>query len=100
MAGIILKDPFKPAAHGVIFLDFPDAFGQGRHKGKLYRWSFHDYLGPLFLRKDGEPLVRQPSATSGAWVAFGRWHKARCKQKGHSPSAPQTTMPPAEGGVA
>lgn len=81
MAGLILKDPFKPATHSVIFMDFPDAFGQGRHKGRVYRWEFHNYLGPLFLRKDGEPMVRQPGQRSGAWVPFNRWLKARSRRQ-------------------
>jgi len=81
MAGIVLVDPFKG---GAIFMDFPDAFAQGKHKGRLYRWSFHEYLGPLFLRKDGEPLVRQPGEKSGAWMAFGRWQKTRSRKQERS----------------
>jgi hypothetical protein len=36
--------------------------GQGTDKtGKLWRWEDNPYFGPLFLRKDGEPLANQPA---------------------------------------
>jgi len=36
-------------------------------RGKLWRWELHPYCGPFFLRKDGEPLARQPGGRSRAW---------------------------------
>ena len=39
--------------------------------GKLWRWSFNPRFGPLFLRKDGEPLKNQPMTENHpAWDAF------------------------------
>ena len=60
---------------------FVDAEGQS-HGGK-WRWEFHHYLGPTFLRKDGEPLTNQPGEHSPAWPHFERWlveHRKTCKQ--------------------
>ena len=31
----------------------PDAFGEAKVGGRTYRWDFHHYMGPLFVRKDG-----------------------------------------------
>jgi hypothetical protein len=39
-------------------------------RGKLWRWEFHPYCGPFFVRKDGEPMAVQPSSKSKAWEAF------------------------------
>ena len=46
------------------------------------RWTFdmHPYLGPLVLRSDGEPRVKQPGSRSAFWPAFMAWwarHEAR-----------------------
>lgn len=40
--------------------------------GKVWRWEFNPVRGPLFLRKDGEPLVRQPIA-GRAYDVFQGW---------------------------
>ncbi len=42
-------------------------------EGGGYRWEFSPMFGPLFLKKDGEPLKRQP-LTGKAWDAFMEWH--------------------------
>ena len=44
-------------------------------RGKLWRWEFHPYCGPFFLREDGEPLARQPGERSLAWEAFEKKKK-------------------------
>ena len=37
-------------------------------------WEFNHRFGPLFLRKDGEPLINQPKSESHlAWEAFETW---------------------------
>jgi len=41
--------------------------------GRLWRWEFNPITGPLFLRKDGEPLARQP-IDGPAYQAFAAWH--------------------------
>lgn len=42
--------------------------------GKVWRWTFNPQFGPLFLRKDGEPLARQPIRENHpAWGPFQRW---------------------------
>lgn len=43
--------------------------------GKAYRFDWHNYLGPTFLRKDGEPLARYPSERHPMWKAFGAWER-------------------------
>jgi hypothetical protein len=48
--------------------------GEGEHNGKSWRWEFSKYFGPLFLKKDGEPLKKQPiSENHPAWIVFNKW---------------------------
>ena len=50
--------------------------GEGRdQRGKLWRWEFTEWMGPTFLRKDGEFMKRQPGEKSPAWSVFEKWHK-------------------------
>lgn len=56
------------------FVDYADAEGQARVGGRLWRWEFHRYLGPTFLRKDGEARVNQ-DPPKAVWRAFERWHQ-------------------------
>jgi len=50
--------------------------GEGRdERGKLWRWEFTEWMGPMFLRKDGEFMERQPGEKSPAWDVFEKWHK-------------------------
>ncbi len=53
------------------------SFGSGKDEnGKMWRWSFNARFGPLFERKDGHELKRQPIAEDHpAWEPFERWHK-------------------------
>lgn len=39
-----------------------------------YRWDFSAMFGPLFVRKNGEPLKKQPLPGSPAWSAFQTWY--------------------------
>lgn len=54
---------------------FVDAEGSAIVRGKEWRWEFHEYLGPTFLRKNGDPLTRQPSGRHPVWDAFAKWLK-------------------------
>jgi hypothetical protein len=56
---------------------FVDAEGSGVDRnGKLWRWEFHEYCGPLFLKKNGDPLKNQPmTETHPAWTPFEAWLK-------------------------
>lgn len=51
--------------------------GSGTDKnGKVWRWTFNPRFGPLFVRKDGEPLTNQPIASwHRAWSPFEKWLK-------------------------
>lgn len=57
-----------------LFIDYPDAYGEASVNGKTWRWDFHHYCGPLFLRKNGEPSKYQ-SPPKAVWDAFEKWHK-------------------------
>ncbi len=57
----------------------PEAYGQATVSGKLWRWEFHRYLGPTFLRKDGEPRANQ-NPPKAVWTAFERWLKRQDKK--------------------
>ena len=43
--------------------------------GKEYHFEFNQVSGPTFLRKDGEPRVRQPSEKHPVWKEFDKWIK-------------------------
>jgi len=59
-----------------VFIDYPDAYGEAVVKNRTWRWDFHEWCGPCWLRKDGEPLKNQwpPKAV---WRAFDKWLKKR-----------------------
>jgi hypothetical protein len=50
-----------------------DSYGECVIAGKTWRWEFHNYLGPTFLRKDGEMLKNQPSERHPVWDKFNEW---------------------------
>ena len=52
---------------------FVDAEGSAIVNGREWRWEFHKYLGPTFLRKDGEPMARFPREGHPVWAAFETW---------------------------
>jgi hypothetical protein len=56
--------------------------GQGKDKnGKIWRWQFNSYFGPLFVKANGEALKTQPILeTHPAWAPFGKWHKKFIKR--------------------
>lgn len=53
----------------------PDGYGECTIAGKVWRWEDHRYLGPTFLRKDGEPLKRQPGEKHPVWAEYYRWRE-------------------------
>ena len=61
-------------APGVI-VSGPDAEGSAVVNGRTYRWDFHRYMGPTFLRKDGQVLKNQPGEHHPVWPAFDAWLK-------------------------
>lgn len=50
-----------------------DAEGSCKIAGKEWRWEFHEYLGPTFVTKAGEPLKNQPSEKHPVWDRFSEW---------------------------
>ena len=50
-------------------------FGSGIGFKKAWMWEFNPMFGPLFIKKDGTPLKKQPDEQSSAWLAFGEWIK-------------------------
>jgi len=64
------------------FLDYRDGYGSAKVNGRLWRWEFHDYCGPMFLRADGEPRKCQCPIVAAVWDAFAKWHKKYQKAKG------------------
>lgn len=68
-------------------IDYHDGEGSAVVNGRPIRWEFHEYMGPLFIRADGEPMKRQPSEHHGVWPHFEAWlpkyREARAKAKAH-----------------
>ena len=43
--------------------------------GRIYYFDWHRFCGPMFLRKDGEPLARYPGERNPMWKTFTLWTK-------------------------
>lgn len=63
------------------FIDYADGEGQAVVNGRVWRWEFHEYCGPTFLRADGEPRKCQCPTVEAVWRAFEKWHRAYEKAK-------------------
>lgn len=57
------------------YIDYHDGEGSAVVNGREYRWEFHEWGGPIFLRKDGEPFKRTPGENHPVWKAFDEWLK-------------------------
>lgn len=56
-----------------VHMDFSDAYGEATINGTVWRWEYHRYLGPGFLRKDGELRKCQCPTVKAVWDAFYAW---------------------------
>ncbi len=81
MAGQRINTPF------VGFIDYHDGEGSAVVKGRKYRWEFHEYCGPFFLRADGNSMKIQPRENHPVWPHFDKWlvkyKEVRGKAKAH-----------------
>jgi hypothetical protein len=50
-------------------------------RGKVWRFEMHHFCGPIVLRKDGDPVARQPGDRSAFWQAFDRWQAANPERR-------------------
>lgn len=57
------------------FIDYADGEGSAVVNGRVWRWHYHRYLGPSFLRKDGELRACQNPTIKAVWDAFMDWLK-------------------------
>ncbi len=55
---------------------YPDLY-EVTHEGRVWRFEYHEWLGPTVVRKDGEPCAKQPGYRSPFWAAFETWWKTR-----------------------
>lgn len=65
----------------VCFIDYADGEGRATIDGKVWRWEFHEFCGPLWLRQDGEPRKNQCPTNKKVWSAFEAWHVKWLKSK-------------------
>lgn len=63
------------------FIDYEDGEGSAVVNGREWRWTFHDYLGPTFLKKDGEMRQCQCPTNKKVWAAFYVWLLEYYKEK-------------------
>lgn len=56
-------------------IDYHDGEGSAMVNGKLWRWEFHHYCGPIFLKKNGEPRRYIPNENHPVWDYFDKWLK-------------------------
>ena len=69
----------------VCFIDYEDGHGSAIVDGREWEWSFVEYGGPLFLKKNGEARKCQNPKKS-VWAAFEEWlqnYKAEKENKKH-----------------
>ena len=43
--------------------------------GKVWRFDFDSYAGPLWLKKNGEPRKCQCPTVKAVWDEFQKWHE-------------------------
>ncbi len=65
---------FIPFNGGVAHINCPNIY---RYRGVTFEW--HNYLGPLLCRKDGEPSKRNIGRKTGAVISA--WHKLSPSKK-------------------
>jgi hypothetical protein len=70
-----MKDLFLEINGSPVIVTVADAYGEAVVNGRMWRWEFSKWTGPLFLRADGEPMARQPGAKNPVWAAFEKWQK-------------------------
>jgi hypothetical protein len=70
-----MKDLFLEINGSPVIVTVPDAEGFAIVNGRMWRWEFSKWTGPMFLRANGEPMVRQPGAKNPVWGAFEKWQK-------------------------
>jgi hypothetical protein len=72
-----MKDHWMEVGGSPCVVSMPDDYGQARVNGQVWRWDWHNYLGPIFLNKDGSDKKRQPGPKHPVWRAVARWQKKR-----------------------
>ena len=68
-----MKDLYLEINGSPVIVTVPDADGFAIVNGRMWRWEFSKRTGPLFLRADGEPRVRQPGEKHPVWAAVEKW---------------------------
>ncbi len=63
------------------FLDYADGYGEAVINGRLWAWEFHEYLGPTFLKKNGDPRANTCPTVPAVWAAFNDWLKLYHQEK-------------------
>jgi len=51
----------------------PHGSGECVVNGRAYFWTYHEWLGVSFLKKDGNELKRQPGPRNPVWIRFEMW---------------------------
>jgi hypothetical protein len=57
------------------YIDYADATGSAKVNGRIWRWEYHEFGGPLFLRADGSPRSCQFPRSKAVWKAFEKWSR-------------------------
>jgi len=63
------------------FIDYADAYHEVTIGRTVWRWDFHDYLGPTFLKANGEPRKCQCPTVKSLWEEFNAWLETHKKAK-------------------
>lgn len=63
--------------------------------GRVHRFSWHKFCGPLWLNANDDPLRRQPGPRNPVWIPFGFWVQQgyRVDQDGNCIWSPEADSP-------
>lgn len=48
--------------------------------GRVWRFEWHHFCGPMVVGTRGEPMARQPGTRSPFWLALTAWQDERKKE--------------------
>lgn len=75
-----MKDIWMEVGGSPCVVTMPDGYGETKINGRVWRWDWTNWGGPIFLNKDGSDKLRQPGPKHPVWKAVERWKKRQSKK--------------------
>jgi len=80
-----MKDLWLEIGGSPVVVSVADDYGEAVVNGRVWRWDWSNWGGPLFLNKDGSDRKRRPGDRHPVWKAVERWGKKRNKKEETKP---------------